>query len=262
MNPSDDQLRTMMDRMAEVQSEDHGASGRRIRFGRRGIMVAVAVVIALGLGWGLTRWTAPPVSPDDVPFIAADPAPTKHRPEEPGGTVIPYQDTEVYDLIDPAHQEVESVERLLPPPEEPVVAAMPEAEAPEAAVPEAVVSEVAPQAEQATIGTLLEETAEPAVEAVETDIAALEAAPETTAPWRVQVGAVKDATKVDAEWARIKAKLGDAITGLPTTVESVDLGADQGVYHRLQIGAFAARDDAEALCARIKQQFDCLVVQR
>lgn len=255
MNPSDDQLRTMMDRMAAVQSEDHGASGRRFRFGRRGIMVAVAVAIALGLGWGLTRWAAPPVSPDDVPFIAADPAPTKHRPEEPGGIVIPFQGTEVYVLIDPAHQEGEPVERLLPPPEEPVVAAMPEAEAPEAVVPE-----VAPQAGQATIGTLLEETAEPAVEAVEPDIAALEAAPET--PWRVQVGAVKDATKVDAEWARIKAKLGDVIAGLPTTVESVDLGADQGLFHRLQIGAFATRDDAEALCARIKQQLDCLVVQR
>ncbi|MGH6720363.1 MAG: SPOR domain-containing protein [Alphaproteobacteria bacterium] len=264
MNPSDDRLRAMMDRIEDAKPADDAAPGGGWRFGRRrSLALLVAVVIALGLGWGLTRWTEPqPRSPDEAPLVVADPTPTKHRPAEPGGLVIPFQDDEVYDVMDPTSQDGEVVERLLPPPEEPVAPLVDEPGA-------------APAGEPATIGELLADTAEPAVPSAEPDVAAAptadaagEPVPETAVgsgasePWRVQVGAVKDSAKVDAEWARIKAKLGALIDGLPTAVESVDLGADQGIFHRLQIGAFALRDDAKALCARIKlRQVDCLVVQ-
>src|SRR3546814_13659211 len=62
-------------------------------------------------------------------MIKAEDAPIKHRPEEPGGMDVPHQDKLVFNRLPPGQVE-NQVERLLPPPEEPV--AQPEPSAPSA----------------------------------------------------------------------------------------------------------------------------------
>ncbi len=55
-----------------------------------------------------------------APLIKADPAPTKIRPEEPGGLTVPNRDKLVFDRLPGAGRDTARVERLLPPPETPV----------------------------------------------------------------------------------------------------------------------------------------------
>lgn len=61
------------------------------------------------------------VGPDGVtPLIQANQAPTKQRPDQPGGMEVPHQDKLVYDRLTPDASAPPAVERLLPPPEAPV----------------------------------------------------------------------------------------------------------------------------------------------
>lgn len=56
-----------------------------------------------------------------APILRADTAPTKIRPEQPGGMEVPHQDKLVYDRLNPASNAPPGeVERLLPPPEAPM----------------------------------------------------------------------------------------------------------------------------------------------
>ncbi len=58
-------------------------------------------------------------APGDVPVIAADPAPIKIRPENPGGMQVPNQGRLVYGVVDGSSSQPR-VERLLPSPEKPM----------------------------------------------------------------------------------------------------------------------------------------------
>jgi cell division protein FtsN len=224
-----------------------------------------------------------PISEADVPLIVADTTPTKRQPEEPGGVAFPNTDKSVYDIIDP-DAESQVVERLLPPPEEPVaIAPLPEPEPEPEQAPEAL-ADIAPAA--GAEHEPAEDIAAAQVEAggavaplptpppsqagtmadVATAVAALE--PEPTPPaaaggsWRVQVGAFKSRDQAEDEWRRISAKAGDVLAGLEPTIESVDLGADKGIYHRLQLASLADRAASEALCAKLSAVgIGCLVVK-
>ena len=82
-----------------------------------------------------------------APLIKADPTPTKIRPEEPGGLEVPNRDKLVFDRLPGASRDTERVERLLPPPETPVVppapAPAPATEAPASPPPVSVAGVVA-----------------------------------------------------------------------------------------------------------------------
>ena len=86
---------------------------------RRLFMIALTSLAMLGAAGGflgiyreMTDWAAPA----DVPVLHADPQPTRHRPDNPGGMDIPGQGTMV---LDGGHGEPKS-EQLLPPPEAPL----------------------------------------------------------------------------------------------------------------------------------------------
>jgi hypothetical protein len=81
------------------------------------ILVIVILVVASCLLWFMVRW-ASGVNPNTPPAITADPAPFKVRPENPGGMMIPHQDKLVYGRLSPDASQ--PVERLLPPPEQPM----------------------------------------------------------------------------------------------------------------------------------------------
>jgi hypothetical protein len=87
------------------------------------VLIIGILFVCLVVGWFGYRWYSnntygqPPVlQPDQGPF--------KVRPENPGGMVIPHQDKLVYGRLVP--DQYQPVERLLPPPEQPLAPAGPD----------------------------------------------------------------------------------------------------------------------------------------
>lgn len=90
---------------------------------RRGLWIFAGVLVVAGAagagGWYfLNDWLGAEPG-GEVPLIRADSNPVKVRPEEPGGMDVPDRDKLVYDRID-GGEDRSSVERLLPPPENPL----------------------------------------------------------------------------------------------------------------------------------------------
>ena len=82
------------------------------------VLALVTVSVLGGLGWlAYERITA--IDPSAPPLIRADDGPIKIRPKDPGGMAVPDQDKLIYQTLDGGVVE-ETVERLLPPPEEPL----------------------------------------------------------------------------------------------------------------------------------------------
>lgn len=238
----------------------------------------LALVVVGGLAWYLYVGMAAPGSKTaQLPLIEADDGPTKIRPEDPGGLAIPNQDKLVYEALDGDGAE-ETVERLLPPPEEP----LPQPEPPEPVV-EAAAPAPEPAVEEATDQTAVpalppaELSAEPEAFAV-TEQATLippppepepapepEAAPEPvagTGGYLVQIASFRKIDDADAAWRRMVKKHGDLLSAHGARVERADLGAELGVFYRLRIGPMADETAAKTLCGKLKaRDIDCFVVR-
>lgn len=81
------------------------------------ILVMIVLVVAVTLLWFLYKWASGDNS-NTPPIIAADTTPFKIRPENPGGMMIPHQDKLVYGRL--SQNASQPIERLLPPPEQPL----------------------------------------------------------------------------------------------------------------------------------------------
>ncbi|MBM3633307.1 MAG: hypothetical protein FJX03_06360 [Alphaproteobacteria bacterium] len=86
------------------------------------ILAIVILVVASTLLWFLFQWAAGENS-NTPPIIPADTAPFKVRPENPGGMMIPHQDKLIYGRL--SQDAPQPIERLLPPPEQPMAAPPP-----------------------------------------------------------------------------------------------------------------------------------------
>lgn len=101
--------------------------------GLRWMSVIVVLLVVFGffsLAWYAYRTnTGPTVGEGEVFVVEGDTAPYKERPEEPGGMVFPHQDKEVYNRLVAADEQAadKPVERLLPPPENPLTERRPAA---------------------------------------------------------------------------------------------------------------------------------------
>jgi len=144
---------------ADRQLVTYDANQRRVTRTRRRLMtVAITLIAFAGFGGVVYYFYAQnrdAAMAGLVPIIRAVEGPTKVKPEAPGGMEVPNRGLGVYDLIDrnPAPAPGGRVERLLPPPEQPVAvpppapppvavappppAAAPPAMAPSAAAPPA-----------------------------------------------------------------------------------------------------------------------------
>ncbi len=248
--------------MRETSSSEQPSDGRASGPARpRGMQLrmvtgfAVVAAIAGPGGYVYQETTAPSVG--ELPLIEADDSPTKHRPAEPGGMVIPNQDKLVYETLGD-ERNLDKIERLLPPPEEPMPPPEPTAPptvvepVPEAAPEPVVVAPSVPAEEQAPI---------PAPKPV---IQPPPAPTVTAAPlvgFRVQLAALRSRADAEAAWRRLKRANGDLLGALEAEVVRVDL-ADQGVFYRLRAGPLASAAKAGALCVRLKaRNLDCLVVK-
>ena len=232
-----------------------------------------------------------------APMIKADTAPTKVRPDSPGGMEVPHQDKLVLDDLGSGRGTPNGesrVERLLPPPETPLPPPAPlsipnndatqTAETPtpskEATPPPTTTATVAiPPARKPadTTPTTLVPPPVPAVKAPEPapaskPVAAVAPKPEPTpapapaaqAPaaggFNIQIAALRTEDAAAKEWNRVKSANSGLLGALVPTYQRVN--TSNGVFFRVQGGPMtenAARDACVALKAKGQA---CLVVKR
>ncbi len=80
--------------------------------------------------------------------------------------------------------------------------------------------------------------------------------------YTVQIASYRSEQEASTGWQALTAEQADLLAKLPHAVAKADLGADKGIYYRLQAGSFSDRNDAKALCADLKDHsIDCMVVE-
>lgn len=266
--------------MALAIGSDDSERDARSRLGRITLLLfllAVALLALVVLRAYQARTTE--FAFQDVPVLQADGGPTRQRPVEPGGMQVPHQNSAVFENMDGGGSS-QVVERLLPPPEEPLpkpiavvvkekpavpaplAAASPDPEpAPSAAEPsEKLTVEAAPVISDALV--LPSEPPHPSEPAVEVAMAApMPALSNPAEGFRVQLGSYRDAGKAEEAWRLAVNAAPSLLSPVNHFIFQADLGADKGVFHRLQAGPLPSRDSADSLCNQLKaQKVDCYVV--
>lgn len=241
-------------------------------------LFAGGVVAVLSFSGGGVGVGGPP------PVIEADGAPIKSRPADAGTDEGPPPDRLVYERL--AGQTRPSVERLLPPPEQPlprpIVAPDPPPPPPEPVRP--VVAPLPPSVQPpanmlAPPSTPTSQHAQPTQPpAPQTQTAAAKPpAPPSSAPlpppaaqqtpkpsgggsWRVQLASVRSEAEAAAEWKRLSSRYASALNGVGMQIVKADLG-EKGVFYRVQGGGLD-EIGARGVCEQLKSQnVGCVVVK-
>jgi len=80
--------------------------------------------------------------------------------------------------------------------------------------------------------------------------------------YTVQIASYRSEQEASAGWQTLATVQADLLAKLPHAVAKADLGAEKGVFYRLQAGAFSDRNAAKALCSDLKDHsIDCMVVE-
>ncbi len=76
----------------------------------------------------------------------------------------------------------------------------------------------------------------------------------------VQLAAYRMRHGAEVVWETLRAAHPDLLGSLNATLQSADLGAENGVVHRLVVGSFETKVSARAFCTLLKQRnVDCFV---
>jgi hypothetical protein len=231
-----------------------------------------------------SEFAAPTLRPD---------GPSKVAPENPGGQQIADQDKLVYGKIDKS-TEARKVERLLPPPENPLPA-MVAAPAPPPAldVPKSPPTSALPPPPSIT-GPRKASSDNPAKSRPSAkDIAKIASsagravaakkvvppklkpkqvakksppkkfakpAPKPATGYRIQIGALRSKAAAKAAWQKHVKQNKTVLSKLPLYVNKADLGK-KGVYYRVQAGSLKNKAAAQRICDELKQKkVGCFVV--
>jgi hypothetical protein len=249
--------------------------GRGSLSGGRGKALGICVALLAFAGFAGVAWYAKTQGQKDsssvVPVIRADRGPVKTRPEKPGGLDVPNQDKLVFTQITP-ETEKPKVERLLPPPEEPM--ARPAAAQPKkAAVPVPpsgpLVPDVpkvssrpggAPPRPDMTVeaeGTAKKKGGEIAVLP---NPKLIDKKP-GKGVFHVQFGAVKSRAGAAKEAARITQAHSAILGKLRVAATRAELG-NRGVFYRLRAGPIPLRETADMLCRKFAaRKIRCIVIK-
>ena len=210
-----------------------------------------------------------------VPIITAKKGPTKMRPKEPGGMVVPNRDKQVYGRLNIAERR-DKIERLLPPPETVVSkpAAMPTRTAPSNRVamaqqkteqmtkklaaiePAAGISNASPPAAP-VIGKL----AQKSMKIAKLAVPAKNTAMPTGAVFRIQLASLRSQKAAEQAWGRYKFIHAELFGKLESKIVRVYLKG-RGTYYRLQAGPLADASAARSLCSQAKKRkIGCIIVR-
>lgn len=238
----------------------------RNRQALRAVLLCIAVAGLAGGSWWAGH-SGQPAAQDTsaVPEIHPDAAPVKEAPSNPGGMVVPDQDSVLLN-----HEGKAQPEELLPPPEavkpRPVAATPPQPVTP----PLAKTVSVAPPAPAPALAAPAPAppphiAAAPAPPPqVATAPAAKLAPPPSVATgkgYRLQLGALASEDAAKQEWLRLQRREPDVLGRLSLTVSRIDLGA-KGIYYRIQAGPIADAGQAAQSCAALKSRnIGCILVK-
>ena len=268
---------------------------------RRRFSPGLAAVVILSV-FGSVVWFAYPRGGEryegmDVPVITADRSPYKLEPVEPGGMVVPHQDSTVFAPLEGADTTSATPEQIMPQPEEPLqrnsettgtdegmdaeqrdasITPMP------SEVPVLNLSQIEPTPKTAEVlASAPPETVKPVVIAekiktpekkavvvakvVKTDApakAAAAVAPASGKTVYIQLGSFKDEPAANKAWATLKKQYLAIIGSLEPRIEKADLGV-KGVFWRLQAGAVSEAEGGK-ICADLKAKGAgaCIIAKR
>ena len=188
----------------------------------------------------------------EVPLIRADEKPMKMKPDQPGGMPVPDQNVSVYDPKPGAAP----VEKLLPPPEQPMPRPVPR-EATAQPAPSTAPAQSAPAATAAPQQQAAATTAAPKAPAkpapVKEPAATAPAKSVPAGPVRIQLASLRTPEAAKDEWSRLKREHPELLGNLTAVAVKADLG-DKGVWYRVQTQSFDNAAAAERLCADLKKQ--------
>lgn len=265
-----------------AEPQRYGRRGRRIMTG----LVAVAAILGFGvvLVYAYNKGRQDGTS-NVPPVIQAQEAPTKIRPDSPGGMKVPNRDKEVFSRLE-TDQQAGKVERLLPAPEKPMTppppvikpeelekmapsagVAMPQPPAAVAAPPEAPA--VAPK-EVKPLAAIPPKAPPPAAKPVKKAAPPKKVAAKTSAvtrtiagSYRVQISSLRSQSAVQTSWASLRKRHSDLLGKLSLSIEATTLSGGRGKYYRMQAGPLKTKAQASALCNSLKKRKQsCIVVKR
>jgi len=253
--------------------EEKSVTSFKWHFIALGIFVGLLVVVLSGfLLFGEDD------SSDKVITISPTPEPVRVKPENAGGIYIPNQDKLIYKRM---QAEMPKVEQLFPEPEKPVL-------------PETLVEEPTPQpivmakqvSDNIVVLGAVQEDPQPATEPepkqevialpekpvekpaskkeitpVKTVVTTKTPTPKATENWRIQLMSSPKKATVEKAWADISKKQKALLSNMSHNIVTAEI-AGKGTFYRLQAGHFASRDQAAALCTKLKaQKQDCVPVK-
>ena len=244
----------------------------------KSVLLFIAVMGLAGGSWWAYRADAPRSLPSEVPVIHSDAAPVKDAPSDPGGMIVPGQDSV---LLNREGKNSPRVEQLLPEPEQaiprpaaPAKPALPietSTVSPKVAVPPTIAAPAAlpavPQnpiaaAPPATPGAPPAVIAQPSPTVTTAPAATNMPTPTIPGPgYRLQLGAVRSEEAAKQEWQRLQRAQPDILGKLTLTAARVDLG-EKGIFYRIQAGPIADGADAAQSCAALKSRnVGCILVK-
>jgi len=170
-----------------------------------------------------------------IPVIKANTKPIKNRPDEPGGLLIRHRDKSVFSHLS-SGEEDEPIERLLPPPEEPLPLLFPEKN-------NILTNDKTSKSNVFSPKVIAENKKNNQINGI----------------WKVQLVSLKSLKSAENAISKMLELNKDILGGLELELETVELPA--GLYYRVQAGPLYSRSSANTLCdkLRIKNQ-DCLIV--
>lgn len=252
------------ERLAQASEEEGGTPF----FKQRKVLIIGALLISVAIGAIFFRSAK---QSDEVPVITPTPNPVKVVPETPGGMEIPDQDKVIYDRL--RQQTLDAkIESLFPEAEQPV--------APQ--VEEEPIAPVSQTEEEGGITPAIQAPVEPkptvAAEKTEKlDLPQKTTAPKTTSAtkkttptkktktaaaggekWSVQLMSSANKSTVQKAWPTLQQKHKALLSGMSYTITEAQISG-KGTFYRLRVGKFATREQAAALCAKLKaRKLDCV----
>jgi cell division protein FtsN len=221
----------------DVGDEDDSRRGPLLLVVAVAVLIALAAVVYTAYNQGVRSGGR-----GEAPLIAADPAPIKTKPDNPGGKPDTGSQSAAYDPLD--GPETTPDVTIAPPSEQP--APRPETRQPKPKpVPKPAVQQPKPK---------------PVVTPPPRPSRAF--AVKRDGNFLVQLGAYRSQDQAQSTWDALHRRLPVILDGTAADIERADLGA-KGVYYRLRASAFADRANANAFCASLKSKGqDCIVVAR
>ena len=258
-------LETDHDQRDEAQDEPRSRGQ-----GVRAALLALAVAGLVGGSWWAGHRNAPATQDGGaVPEIHPDTAPVKEPPKDPGGLVVPGQDSVLLnrdakgkpeELLPPA----EAV-KLRPAPPEPPPESAANAPTPPAGLSTPPLNG-APQATSPAPTITPPMTPQVAINPPAAATPPLAATPKAPPPlvagsFRLQLGALKTEEAAKGEWLKLQRQNSDVLGKLSLSVSRVELGA-KGTYYRIQAGPIADEAKAAQDCAALKsRKIACILVK-